>query len=508
MEKKEKTCKDYLKQIFCSWDNNRNTFFLTIICIFSAYMIQRDINYEFYNKSNNYYDDNFNYIFILTYAISYIISICFYISFSFYVEVIQKLIKKEEDIIYENKEVGKLSILGFLLYCEKKSVNNDSRKKNNFEKEKQIISEINNEKEKSVIIYEQDNEFNRNQKIHGEQSKKKFKKEKVSNKNKNKKKIGLFDKNDDFICDYIKNEFPCYYCYKNCNKYTCATCKLGFKKCYEKSKNTALNKFCFYESCNICKCCEYKECCYCCPCCQKCCECCNYLELTEEYQEEEIICVAYNVQRKCSWFCDLLFKNNLISLIYFNIMAEIGIIGFEKGINEKLETQNIDEGVEAMVIFFYYFLIWAFYNTISYCWTKLTADNYAFYYYLFLFHLFNSILSGIFYFNKNKMKNLGNNYRDAMLCSLSYTKFMNFLITDNFIDEMDENNNSLLKHSFVVTFFSLIYDFIIFFIDDVFNCNSENLILFQFIFGCVYITYDIIQIIIFFYDICNRKKYK
>ena len=119
LEKKEKTCKDYLKQIFCSWDNNRNTFFLIIICIFSAYMIQRDINYEFYNKSNNYYDDNFNYIFILTYAISYIISICFYISFSFYVEVIQKLIKKEEDIIYENKEIGKLSILSFLIYCEK-----------------------------------------------------------------------------------------------------------------------------------------------------------------------------------------------------------------------------------------------------------------------------------------------------------------------------------------------------------------------------------------------------
>ena len=47
-------------------------------------------------------------------------------------EVIQKLIKKEEDIIYENKEVGKLSILGFLLYCEKKSVNNDSRKKKQF----------------------------------------------------------------------------------------------------------------------------------------------------------------------------------------------------------------------------------------------------------------------------------------------------------------------------------------------------------------------------------------
>ena len=36
-------------------------------------------------------------------------------------------------------------------------------------------------------------------------------------------------------------------------------------------------------------------------------------------------------------------------------MAEIGIIGFEKGINEKLETQNIDEGVEAMVIFFLLF---------------------------------------------------------------------------------------------------------------------------------------------------------
>lgn len=150
-------------------------------------------------------------------------------------------------MIYGNKEVAKLSIFGFLLYCEKKSVKNKSSEKDNFEKEKQVKNEINDERGQRVIVYEQENEINKNQKIHFQQNKMNYQKENANNKNENKKKVGLFDKNEDIIFNFIKNEFPCYYCYKNCNIYSCATCKLGFKKAYEKTKNTALDKFCFHE---------------------------------------------------------------------------------------------------------------------------------------------------------------------------------------------------------------------------------------------------------------------
>lgn len=185
-------------------------------------------------------------------------------------------------------------------------------------------------------------------------------------------------------------------------------------------------------------------------------------------------------------------------------MAEIGIIGFEKGINEKLEIQNIDEGVKTMFSYSQYFLLWAVINSTWYYWTKFRKDSIFFHASLFVFHLFNFILSGIFYFNKNKMENLETIFKDTMLFPLSYSKFMNFLITDNFIDELDENNNSLLKYSFVVTCFSLIYDFIIFFISEIVDCNSDNLILFQFIFGYAYIGYDIIIVIFLLLLICNE----
>ena len=131
----------------------------------------------------------------------------------------------------------------------------------------------------------------------------------------------------DNICDKICSRFfP--YCTKS-NKYFCASCKLGFRRCYYNMRKIKV----------ICGCCKCEECCSCCPCCQ-CCLCCKPLKIKESYEEEEIFCYAYKVQRKCSWFCDLLWNNYFIALIIINIFVEIEIIGFEKKLNEDLEKKN------------------------------------------------------------------------------------------------------------------------------------------------------------------------
>ena len=137
----------------------------------------------------------------------------------------------------------------------------------------------------------------------------------------------------DNICDKICSRFfPC--CTKS-NKYFCASCKLGFRKCYYN-----MRKIIFL--CECCKCCKCEECCSCCPCCQ-CCLCCKPLKIKESYEEEENFCYAYKVQRKCSWFCDLLWNNYFIALIIINIFVEIEIIGFEKKLNDYLEKKIISK---------------------------------------------------------------------------------------------------------------------------------------------------------------------
>ena len=67
----------------------------------------------------------------------------------------------------------------------------------------------------------------------------------------------------------------------------------------------------------------------------------NSLKETYE-EEEETFCYIYQTQRKCSWFCDLFFQNNVISLIIHNISIELEIIGFEKKLNENLESRKIE----------------------------------------------------------------------------------------------------------------------------------------------------------------------
>jgi hypothetical protein len=71
----------------------------------------------------------------------------------------------------------------------------------------------------------------------------------------------------------------------------CFECRLGLKKCFNKSQEDSI---CLNFCC--CKCCE---------------SCCGFDDprLSELNQGDEQFCYLYKIQRKFSWFCDLLFKN-------------------------------------------------------------------------------------------------------------------------------------------------------------------------------------------------------
>ena len=123
------------------------------------------------------------------------------------------------------------------------------------------------------------------------------------------------------------------YCEKNIHKnkiICCRSCRITFRNCYYKIYENPLEMFCpcFLSSCCICNGNI----------------CCKYVKLSELYQENEQLCYCYKVQTKLSWFTDLLFKNDIFTLICINIYLEIMIIGFQKKINESLHS-NIGQKI-------------------------------------------------------------------------------------------------------------------------------------------------------------------
>ena len=51
-------------------------------------------------------------------------------------------------------------------------------------------------------------------------------------------------------------------------------------------------------------------------------------ELNEYNQGDEQLCFCYKIQRGFSWFCDLLFKDDILDLIAYNIINVLLTIGF------------------------------------------------------------------------------------------------------------------------------------------------------------------------------------
>ena len=281
-----------------------------------GYIFNRFTNLIIYVCSQKLYNEYFSIVFISIYGGSNIISIIFYLIFEC---LVGSALKHKENENQNKKEF--LAICGYLLYYEKISVNNDKTyDTENLENDKLITNNPNSIKKDNKIS---NNYIN-------------------SNINSNNKVACEVDNTCDKICSRL---FPC--CSKN-NKYFCASCKLGFRKSYYNMRKIKL-------LCECCKCCKCEECCICCPCCQ-CCLCCKPLKIKESYEEEKF-CYAFKVQRKCSWFYDLLWKHYFIVLIICNILVEIQNIGFEKKLNEDLEKIKLSQNFFLIVIYLSFFII-------------------------------------------------------------------------------------------------------------------------------------------------------
>jgi hypothetical protein len=204
------------------------------------------------------------------------------------------------------------------------------------------------------------------------------------------------------------------------------------------------------------------------------------------YQEKEIFFYGYKVQGKCSWFCDLLLENQFfLLLIYHNISIEISIIGFEKKINENLESEKIKINLITLSIFLAFFIVYVFIGSnyfFKLIQKKIEKTNFC----DFLdFHTVIIVLSVLSFFCRkiNDIKDAIDNW--VILIPMSYAKFYNFLLIGKLVEAID-NEKDLLTNSFIMSFIFFIYDIIVFIISDLIDCDSDYLILFQFIFSILY----------------------
>ena len=444
-----------------------------------GYIFNRFTNLIIYCCSQKLYNEYFSIIFISIYGASYIISIIFYLIFE---GLVASAIKHKENGNQNKKEF--LVICGYLLYYEKIPVNNDKTYNiENLENNKLITNNTNSIKKDNKISNTYTNAININS---------------------NNKVASEVDNTCDKICSKL---FPC--CTKS-NKYFCASCKLGFRKCYY---NTS--KIIFL--CECCKCCKCEECCSCCPCCQ-CCLCCKPLKIKESYEEEENFCYAYKVQRKCSWFCDLLWKDYFIALIICNILVEIQNIGFEKKLNEDVEKIKLYQNIIIIVIYLSFFIILAIiirnilkknsdiFLLINIKKIKKIFSFFIFiplmlssFYLLFLFLQLILKLSSKFSGKIEKIIELLEKLISFCFIPIyvSSVKFLNFYETELLLVVLDTRGIDILSYSFILSSFYIIYDIIVFIITDIYDCDTKILIWVQFGFSAsIFISIFIIAMLV------------
>jgi len=448
IKKKEKKVKKDKSKL--NYEINYHLFFIISLGIIFAYIINKAANYLFYYKASKFYNKNFEYVFLIIYGGSYLCSLAFYFGFIYRIMVVKEIENNKEE--EEKIRSGFYRICGFLAYYEK--FPKDNRTDEDKNKEKQ------NEEAKT------NNDLNLTQKIKNSRC--------------------------DICCSVI---IPCYKDCKKENKYKrfyCASCKLGCRKFYSYSEENELGII------TICTCCLCNK--WCCKACEKCCcDCCGVLDkLKESYEEEEIFGYIYQTQRKCSWFCDLFFENNIISLIIHNISIELGIIGFEKKLNEDLESRTINDNIKKIGAYFGNVIFFAFIFIIGYsfrCFNSIKVKTYTFYsIFLYIFYGVDITLSGFSLFAKNKLESITNNW--LILLPLAYTKYINFLVLDKLVSLLDEQSIDILSNSIIMTSVFFIYDIIVFLISDLLDCSSDFLIFFQFTIGFIILFLQTIGLII------------
>ena len=280
---------------------------------------------------------------------------------------------------------------------------------------------------------------------------------------------------------------------KNQTKICCYSGKLGAKKFLRNAKYTILPLFC---------CCCFN--CFCkllfrCFCCYN-----ENEELSELNQGNERFCYFYKIQREVSWFCDLLFKENILNLIIYNIINELIIIGFLKQLNNSLKTNEFDLISNIMMIlsFLIYFTFIAFLNKIitkrclEGCAPKVlkkdnedsNSDEYVKQRWsteiLTIFNVFfTTIFSGFLLFGNDTLIDITLNY--LITLPIAMTKFYNLILTNCLLNSMDYGNIDLLSNSMMISLFLTVYHLLSFLITDFIDVKSRILIIIQFSIGII-----------------------
>ena len=480
----EKLYEGIFKLLIAGGDTNKEdkkilkiVHFITIcIGIILAYILNRLINLLAYDLSGKSYEDNFIIIFLSIYLGSYLLSLIFYLFFFVKIALIDNQIENEKKF-----EINYWKFCGYLIYCEKRTLNNEENEANyNKHNESNKTEKDNTILSNNIIIYN-GNIYN-----------------------------GNIYKNNNYNYYYeiiLPICFPCYnYCKKD-NKYSCASCKLGCRKCFYNLRKSEFFLF-------ACECCKCEECCGCCSCCYNCCLCCQKLELKETYEEEENFCYAYKVQRKCSWFCDILFRKGIMSLIICNILTEIGNIGFEKKLNENLENQSLYKDFLIIGIYLAILLFRSIISSIGICGIVFPFDKFekdkkdedftGISSSIIISYFDIIILSGFSYFGKNKLKEITDDY--LILIPISWAKIFNFMIIESLVNILKEEETDILSGSFIMTCIFFVYDIIVFVITDLIDLKSDIIIIFQFAFGILVFIFYLFIIIIIIKKNCNEKK--
>ena len=295
----------------------------------------------------------------------------------------------------------------------------------------------------------------------------------------------------------------------------CYSCRLGHRKCRYKSKSSFFTDFCC-GVCGLLYSCFYFCCCICC------CfayddyeKCCNEKDLSEVNQGDEQFCFCYKVQGKYSWFCDLLFKNDVLSYIEFDILLELITIGFNKKINENLKENDFNHNFIVLILYLVFFIIFAslnrfeskeFRESIKSSFMKMTHSGEVEIYrqqgnvsIILLVNIFFVIIfSGFSYFGSESLKNFTDNY--LIIFPFALTKFYNFILLNCLINIIDYGNIDLLSNSTIVSLFLLLYKLVAFIFTDVIDCSADGLILFQFILCMIFV--GIFIVILCFVGLC------
>ena len=438
------------------YEMNYKLFFIISLGIIFAYIINKAANYSFYQYAPKLYKKkNFRIVFLIIYVGSYVLSLIFYFFFHYQIMVVKEIENYEDDD--EKIKSGFFRFCGFLMFYEKVPIDN----RNDAEK---------NDEKKNKAEEKAKNESNLDEKIN--------------------------IKCSDICCSIL---IPGY---RNCKKenkfkrFICASCKLGCRKFYNYSVKYNLGIIA------CCTCCECKI--YCCEVCRSCCcVCCENLdELKESYEEEEIFAYVYETQRKCSWFCDIVFENNIISLIIHNISIELGIIGFEKKLNENLESRIVNDNINTIGAYLGCFLVFIFIIFFTFIIGysvkgsfTIKGKTFTFYFiFLIIFYACDISLSGLSLFGKDKIERITDDW--LILLPLAYTKYINFLVLGKLVSILDSKTIDILSNSLIMTSVFFVYDIIVFLITDLLDCSSDILIYFQLGVGFIIVVTSIIGEII------------